>query len=345
VGFISAASAQNVYTPPVGFITQNMTTAGYSYVSLGLATLPVASGTVAACVPASNSFYDNAANWANDNFSNGLPYEVEFTVPLGGPTNSYPNAGLIDGIKSFTNPGTVNTLGDDSSFISAGYTYLIRPSWTPNTAFGTPANCGLNGGANGNAADNVYVWNNQGQNTVAYWYKTSGPITAQGWRGGPNSSASVDQGTNALFTDGGLVVFRRAGTTPTNLVLVGGVKLGQTMVAVNPGPNNLTFAGYVYASSLSMTNLGLFTGSTATGLQGGANGNAADNVYVWNPAGQNTIAYWYKTSGPITAQGWRGGPNNSASVDQGTNVLAIGSVLEILRRSGPLFDWFAPQPY
>ncbi len=57
---------------------------------------------------------------------------------------SGPFAGLTDDIV--TNDATsVTTANDDSSEVAATETFKIYPHWTLNTAFGPPANSGLNG--------------------------------------------------------------------------------------------------------------------------------------------------------------------------------------------------------
>jgi len=74
----------------------------------------------------------------------------------------------------------------------------------------------------------------------------------------------------------------------------------------------------------------------------GSNTSAlADNVIVWDPVAQSPVIYWYKASS--ATPGWRG--PQGLLIDAGTNVLPIGSVLQVQRKYSPSFTWTLPAQY
>jgi len=184
-----------------------------------------------------------------------------------------------------------------------------------------------------------------------YWYKTN-TLFGVGWRG--PQGQSVTAGTNILYLDQGLFIARRAAPS-TNVQVVGAVKyadantalVGQTIIpiiqsGVIVGQPSVTIASYPYASSFTMANLNLYTGSSSTGVQPGYSAGSADNVEIWNPTSQGFAVYWYKTN-TLFGVGWRG--PQGQSINAGTNVLSLGSALFVLRRNASPFNWFVPQPF
>jgi uncharacterized protein (TIGR02597 family) len=330
-GMITAAAtyATDVFTDPVGFITQTATPSGLAFWGLGLTQLPVQKGIVGTV--SGTTITDSSGAWTNNQFnSGGVPYEIEIT--------SGSNAGLIDEIVGTTAPNQVTTANNDSGLITAGQTYSIRPSWTLNTLFGTNDSAGLFGASTATAADNVQVWNPIAQSFVTYFYKTNTNGGGVGWRA--SNALSVNAGTNALFLDQGFVVNRKI-ATGTNVVVVGAVKLGQTIVPITQ--SGLTFAGNVYATSLSLGSSGLYTTNDATGLHGASTATAADNVQIWNPAGQSFATYFFKTNTNGGGVGWRA--SNALSVDASTNAIPLGGVAVVNRKIATPFNWTPQQPY
>jgi len=355
VGLIGAAiayqaSAQvNVYTAPVGFITQTANASGLTFWGLGMTQLPTQVGLVGSI--ASNQMIDTSGSWSNDQFdalngSGNSACEIEFLQPTGSPTN-WAFSGLIDEVTASVAPNIIYTSDpNDASLIAAGYRYQIRPSWTLNALFGSTDSGGLFGASTAGAADNVQVWNPNTQGFITYFYKTNTSGGGVGWRA--SNALSANAGTNILYLDGGLVINRKIATS-TNVLLVGAVKdadptvaaVGQTIVPVVQ--SGLTFAGYVYASSLTLGQSGLYTTNPATGLFGASTAGAADNVQIWNPVTQGFITYFFKTNTNGGGVGWRA--SNALSTDASTNVIPLGSVLVINRKQASPFNWFAPQPY
>jgi hypothetical protein len=331
-GMITAVAsyAADVFTDPVGFVTLTAQPSGLSFVSLPMTQLPVQKGLITSIT--GTTVTDSSGNWTNNQFSSGIPYEIEFTQPVGSTNLVF--KGWIDQIVGSTGPGTLVTANDDSSFINNAYGYTIRPSWTPDTVFGPPAQSGIAGGTTAAGADNVFVWDPVNQTPVTYWYRSNS--ATPGWRGPQGTGTPA--GTNALAIYNGIEIQRKTGATPTNIVLVGAVKLGQTINLVYPG---LTYAGYVYASGFTFNTIGLYTTNNATGVAGGTTAAGADNVFVWDPINQTPITYWYRSNS--ATPGWRG-PQGTGT-DAGTNQIPLGAMLKIQRKTLGGFDWFMQQPY
>jgi len=341
VGLITAiasyqATATDVFTDPVGFITVTAEgTSGHagssalSFWGLGMAQLPVVKGIINSV--SGQQLTDLAGNWANNQYNgaNGA-YEIEIT--------SGPSAGLVDSISNSAAPGTIYTSFNDSSMISSGQTYLIRPSWTLNALFGSADSAGLFGSSGPTLADNINVWNPAVQGSVTYYYKTNSNQGGSGWRTAANNSVNV--GTNALFIDQGLTILRRVSNS-TNVLLVGAVKLGQTLSPIVG--SGLTFAGNPYPASFTLGGSGLYTTNDATGLHGASGPTIADNVNIWNPAVQGSVTYYFKTNSNQGGSGWRTAANNS--VDVSSSNINLGTMIIIQRRVATPFNWFMQQPF
>jgi len=354
VGLISAAiayqaPAQTVVTDPVGFITLTATgvtsTAGlYNLWSLGMTQVPVLRG-LTTTISGKQVTLDQALSPGQYNESNTVgsafdpSYFVEFT--------SGPYAGFMDDIVS-NDTAAIYTATDDSGTISAGVTYKIYPHWTIGLVFGPQNQAGLQGGGSGAAADEIEVWNPITMSSAAgtYYYKTTTALGGTGWRSTGNTSINVSN--TVLYIDQGIEVERRTGAGNVNLLLVGAVKLSNT-ISVIYGTNSIgtgfTFAGNVYPAGIPLGTSGLYTGNSATGLNGGGSGAAADEVLVWNPNAQSFAAttYYYKTTTALGGTGWRSTGNTS--IDCSTNQIPLGDIVKIQRRIKGSFNWIVPQPF
>jgi uncharacterized protein (TIGR02597 family) len=339
VGLISAsmsnqASAQNVYTDPVGFITLNVQggSAAYSFLGLGMTQVPVLRGATTTItgtqVTLGQTLTPGQYNPANTVGAATDPsYFIEFT--------SGPNAGLLDDIVS-NDAAAVYTATDDSSMESGGVTFKIYPHWTIGQVFGPSNSAGLGGATSASAADNILVWNPNTQGPATYYFKTGG-LGGTGWRS--TASTSINTSNSVLYIDQGFQIFRHVSTNVT-VQLVGGVKLSNTLsVVVGSG---YTFAGNVEAAGIPIGTSGLYTGNNTTGLNGGTSASAADNVLIWNPATQGSATYYFKTGG-LGGSGWRS--TASTSVDASTNQIPLGAFAEIQRKISGAFTWTIPNQY
>jgi uncharacterized protein (TIGR02597 family) len=330
LGLITAAtgfkaSAIDVFTDPVGFITLTSVGNGFSYVSLGMTQIPALRGVVNAV--AGQKLTLNSTLTPNQYIGPGGATQFFIEITSG------PNAGLTDDIIS-NDTAAVYTASDDSAQVAATETFKIYPHWTLDTAFGPPATSGLNGASTLGGADNLLVWNPLAQGSATYWYRTTG--ATPGWR--DSFSTTINRGTNVLYIDQGIVVQRKVTGTASTL-LVGGVKLGPTIIpAVASG---YTYAGMVYASSYTLNSSQLFTTNSATGVAGASTLGGADNVFIWDPIAQGSATYWWRSTG--ATPGWR--DSFSTTIDRGTNALPFGAVMVVQRKGATPFNYTAPAPY
>ena len=296
------SNAQTISTDPVGFITQHIASNGYTYVALGLTRMPVARGVIGQINTSSKNLVDLNQTFAP---GTGTNYFIEFV--------SGSAIGIMDDITNTAAGPYYTAFTNYYSMISSGDTYKVYPHWTPDTAFGPPAQSGLIGGSTVSVADNVLVLNPNTQLQTTYWYKNTGSSASQGWKLG-----SAVAGTNVLYIDQGLLVLHRTTSLPTWL-LAGGVKLGPT---VSPCNTNYTAAANVYAGGWTFNSSGLYTTNALTGVNGGSTVSVADNVLILNPNTQLQTTYWYKNTGSSASQGWKIG-----STAAGTTNIPLGTVL------------------
>jgi hypothetical protein len=311
-------NADPVVTDPVGYITQPITSNGYTYVALGLTRLPVARGVIG--VKGAKSLTDLNQTFAP---GTGTNYFIEIT--------SGTAIGIMDDITNTVAGPYYTSATNYYSMISSGNTYKVYPHWTLDTSFGPPAQSGLNGGSSVGASDNVIIFNPITQTPASYWYKNTGGASTQGWKLG-----SAAAGTNVLYLDQGLVIQHKTNSLPTWL-LVGGVKLGPTL---SPCNTNYTYAANVYAAAYTFDSAHLYTTNTATGINGGSSVGASDNVIIFNRTTQSPASYWYKNTGGASTQGWKLG-----SAAAGTNSIPYGTVLVVQRKYNATFNWMMPAPY
>jgi uncharacterized protein (TIGR02597 family) len=243
-------------------------------------------------------------------------------------------AGFSDDIVS-NDAANVYTANGDAAFLATGDTFKIYPHNTLNTVFGPQDQAGLVGSNTQTLADNIFIWNPVSQSSAIYWYKTTS--ATPGWRG--PAGLLTDAGNTPLYIDQDIEVQSKYAKTTNSVILVGAVKLGPTITVVPSA--GLAFVGDMYASSLTFSNLNLYTGNPNTGVAGSNTQTLADNVFVWNPVSQSSVIYWYKTTS--ATPGWRG--PQGLLIDAGTNVLPIGVVLKVQHKYAPTFEWTLPAQY
>jgi uncharacterized protein (TIGR02597 family) len=221
------------------------------------------------------------------------------------------------------------TLADDlNSVLATTSTFVVTPYWTLGTAL--PAGGGLQGGTSATAADTVTIYNANFVGSV-YFYNTS----ANQWRSGLAAS------DNVIIPPGTGLGIERKQDSPVSLVLAGSVPLGTSAVDVNGSLSGTatrnTLVGSAYPlASMRLAEIGLYTGDSATGLQGGTSATAADTVTIFNPATGVATVYFYNTS----ANQWRTGLTGSDNV-----TIPEGAAVLITRKNGRSpFTWYIPQP-
>jgi len=227
------------------------------------------------------------------------------------------------------------TLADDfNSVLLQGTSFSIVPYWTLGTAL--PNGAGLNGGNTQggptSSTDNVILYNTNFTPTTYYWKLNASPPS---WAVGntPANNAIIPPGT-------GFVVDRRTNAT-ASIVLPGTVPLGTSAVAVNGSPTasaaRPTLVGSAYPlASKTLSELGLYTGNSSTGLQAASNAGAADNLTIYNPTTGSQTVYYYHSGN----NRWQTGNTPAGDV-----TIPEGSAVLITRKGGrPGFTWYIPQP-
>ena len=325
-----ATCQTQVSTGPSGFITLRIAGHGgaggvqISFIGLGLASHTEFEGNLESHI--ANTLTDTGASWVDDQFNgaNGAHF-VEIT--------SGPNAGYTADILDTDGAAKMLTVADNfSALLSGGETYRVRKHWTIERVFGQNNEAGL-GGGNSITADQILIYNPVSQSYTTFYYQTSG-LGGVGWRAA--GSPTVNQSKAKLYPDEGLVIKRKQ-ASDLQVRLFGQVKLGPTIVPVHMGAN---FIGNVYPTdTMTMGNSALYTGNSATGLNGG-NVITADQVLIYNGTGYDT--YYYQTSG-LGGVGWRraGAPTVNAS----GVVLPKGKSFIVKRKHPSPFAWVMPQTF
>jgi uncharacterized protein (TIGR02597 family) len=330
---LTYSAMADVTTDPVGFITLAATT-GPNRVSrwgMGMTMLPEQKGSANVI---SNAVTDASAAFSANQWAPGVanPYELELT--------SGPLAGYYDTITGNDAQNVYLANSATNSPGLSGVSYLIRPIWTLNKAFGsTTATEPFQGGTSSGNADNVQVWDPSTQGYTIYYFKTSSSLGGSGWRSSGNST--TDKGSTPLYIDRGMTILRSPASN-LNVLLVGAVKLGPTISPIIGG-SKVTRAANVYPFAFTLANSGLFTGSTATGLQGGTSANNSDQVQIWDPSAQNYTVYFFKTSSSLGGSGWRSSGNSTT--DKSGVTYPLGGSATILRVNANGFNWVMPQPF
>jgi len=347
IGLITAATgfqarAVDVFTDPVGFITLTAegtsgpgSSPAYSFQGLGMTQIPALRGVVGTVsgqqVPVNSTLTPGQ-------YAEG-PRGPLFYIEDVNSNSAY--AGFTDDIIS-NDANNVYTLFNDSVQIAANDSFKIYPHWTIATVFGATDQAGLQQGT-GTTADQILIQNPNlpGQPLATYFYNnaTTKSLTP-GWRG--TASGNTDVSQTPLYSDQGVLIGRQVSTNVSYL-LVGGVKLGPTLIPLS-GTNN--FAGNVYATSaMTLSNSHLYTDGLPSDSLVAGTGTTADQVLVHNDVTGGLTVYFYNnaTTKSLTP-GWRS--TSSGNTDQSGATIPMGAfVLISLQPGHPGFNWAEPAPY
>ncbi len=334
VGVISAAiayqaTAQTVYTDPVGFITLNATNGpnGLSYLGLSMTQVPVFRGALNAAPSGTaiplTGLVAGSYTQATINAIGNPQFYIEDVN-----SNNAAGFGFSDDIVS-NDANNVYTANNDSSVFANGDAVKIYPHWNFNSVFGaTDTVVPLTSSTTPSLADQITLYNPVNGQSAIYYYRTG-----KGWR--YTSNVTIDCGATTLYSDQGIILSRVSGSdTNAGFLLVGGVKVLKTQVPVYTGVN---LPAEVYAYSVTLTNSGLYTGSVATGLGGSTTPSLADQVTILT--GPNAGVYYYRTG-----KGWR--YTSNVTIDAGNTPLTMGTGFLINRLpTNGSFTWTATAPY
>jgi len=342
IGLITAASgfkasATDVFTDPVGFITLTAVgTSGpgspaYSFTGLGMTQIPALRGLVGTVsgqqVPVNSTLTAGQFNAG----PLGPLFYIE-DVNAGSPY-----VGFTDDIIS-NDAANVYTANNDSSLIATGDAFKIIPHWTIATVFGPTDQSGLQPGSL-STADQILIQNPITQAFTTYYYATATKVLTAGWKNPATGNADASQ--TPLYNDQGVLINRQVSTN-LSIQLVGAVKIGPTIVPLG-GSNN--FAGNVYATgSITLSNSGLYTDGSSTDSVVAGSLSTADLVLIHNDNTGAFNTYYYATATKVLTAGWKNPATGNA--DASTNVIPLGAEILIQiqpPRSG--FNWKEPAPY
>ena len=260
---------------------------------------------------------DANAAWSNAQFgSTNAPAYAEFD-------NGY----MVD-IAGTASSQSLSLAGSISGLVSTGDNYRVRQHFTIASLFGTNNETGLKAGLNPTQADTILVVIPQTQQTMTIFYFSN--EVAQGWYRADYSPAA-DQ---VIYPEQGVMV-RRVVPGNVNLYVCGPVKLGATIVPVEPGFNSVGTLKSL--STMTLSSLNLYTGDPSTGIASGLNLTVSDAVLVVEPSGATASYFYFKNS--QGQEGWLDSLFNPA----GSTAIPAGSAFFIKRQPAHgSFEWTIP---
>ena len=316
-------------TEPVGFTTINVRGKSGAANAFSTVVLPMerADAFVGACTGA---IFSTDANRTVITFPSNIFTANQFT---GAGNQHYfrlsngANAGDFSTIVA----NTLNsiTLSDDlNAVLATTSTFAVTPYWTLSTAL--PSGGGLNSGSNASAADTVTIYNANFTGTV-YFYSS----TNNRWQN--NLTAAND----VIIPPGSGLGVTRKQAAAVGLVFPGSVPLGSSAVDINGSTSGVatrnTLVGSAYPlASKRLADLGLYTGNSSTGVQGGSSATPSDTVTIYNPSTGVGTVYFYST----TNNRWQNNLTDASNV-----TIPEGAAVLVSRKQGRApFTWYIPQP-
>jgi hypothetical protein len=288
-------------------------TAGLTYFSQRMV-LPIQYAGVVSSLQTAG-LVDTNATWGNGQFGSLVsPAYAEFD-----------NGTMVDitssGAQSLSLAGALNGVA------TPGDVYRVRQHFTIASLFGTNNETGLKPGLNPSQADTILLQIPETGATMTIFYFSNAVV--HGWYRSDYSSAA----NQIIYPEQGVMV-RRVAAGNVNVYACGPVKTGVTVAPVEPGYN---LVGTLKSlSSVSLSQMNLYTGSPLTGLASGLNPSTADTLVVVQPNGSTATYFYFKNA---TMQGWYSALFQPA----GNTMFAPGSAFFIQRRAanGP-FNWTIP---
>ena len=320
-----AAIASNVFadtavTDPVGYVTSYVAGSSsgstYSVISPTLTRAVEYAGLASSATPTAINFPVSTFSPAQvAAFATGN-YWVEVTnggaALEGGWTN-------ITGATS----SSVTTADSMVPFIpGATSTIKIRAHTTISDYLGTTNSAGLGAGPDAGIADEVVFLDASVAPAPAIL--TSVFYDGTGWYDSDGNPAD----TKIIEPGQGLLTVRKL-VPDISFVHVGHVKTGQTQISVYPKDNIVPIPQSV---GVTLAASGLYTGSSATGVNDGPDAGIADEVVIFNNEGLG-ISYFQDSTGWFDVDG---NPADSTILKEG------GGAYLIRKAPGAAFSWKAP---
>ena len=278
---------------------------------------PILSAGVVSSINSAHLIDTNAVFSTGQFGTNGLTY-VEF------------DQGTMADIMG-NNANTVALASNSGGLASEGDKYRIRAHFTIDTLFGSDNGAGLAAGPNPTLADQIILLIPQTQRTVTFFYYFNPSFTTfQGW---VRADTFLPAGNQVIYPEQGVII-RRTLTNDINLFVCGPLKPGTTIVPIQPGYNLL--GSLKSFTSVTLSNLNLFTGNSATGVVGGQNPSACDNLVVFRSGRSSTYFYYFN---PGVYQGW---VSANGFIPSGDVQISPGSAFFLVRQAPGPFNWTIP---
>ncbi|MBC2592729.1 hypothetical protein H5P28_00495 [Ruficoccus amylovorans] len=248
---------------------------------------------------------------------------------------------ILDVIATGADSGTNTlTVGEDLSGMDEfiGASFAIREKHTLANVFGASnEKVGLTGGTNFTKADLVYV---QVDDYLDIFFYQDWPdeYNNDGWR--QIRKSTVDMANLCIDPDFGIMIYRREGGAPVNMVTTGDVKLGTARTTFLQGLNPINMK---FPVGMTLGTSGLYDPVNPV-LQSGTNFTKADLVYVFSPELDAFDIYFYQDwPDEYDNDGWR--QIRKSSISQDDLSIPSGAMIIIYRRSSEPTEWTLPQPF
>ena len=305
-------------TTPVGYTTQTLPPAQFSFVGITLHNSVISSGVV------------------TDESSTSITVSgVNFETLLGIHSASSPTYilelpdGTISEVSSWTSAGVLNLPDDVTGLVTPNTTtYKLRKADTISDIFGATNSAGLKPDTDGdfqNNADLVFVIGANGAPTIVYYYNDG---DSQGWFTGGGAPA---ENLPIVYADG-FYIRRQAGSS-LDLTISGEVKTASTKGILISGFNFLSSVVPVGAT-LGNSGLSNFIAPDTTGDFQASN---VDNVLLPQSNGSFITAYYYNDG---DSQGWFTGGGADA-----TNLPIDGAFIILNRGAAKSYTLASPSFY
>ncbi len=289
----ATASAQDVISRPVGYLTQTIPSGQTRSFSIPFdpagSTIP---GTVGKLTAVGANYLENsAATWTAGAFSAPeAPYFVRLTTG--------PHTGRLFRIVAPANTATRLYVADDGVGLAdlalgtgvSGTSFEIIPGDTLATFFGTMAagdSLVLHGAADPLQADIVQVWG--GAAWLNFYYNTAW----NRWARDTDVAGDPPRNHFLLRSDRGLMLTRR-GATPLDLAVIGRVLNTPQRAYHTRTDSALTFLATMQAAGTTLGALGLQDGTRTTAWRGAADPAQADQLLVWS--GATWFSFFYNSA-------------------------------------------------
>ena len=147
-------------------------------------------------------------------------------------------------------------------------------------------------------ADQIWLWDTEGNDWVKYFYMKQGTAAAVGWcKKGETAPTTDTIGPGETF-----FFYRGSGAAAATLSLSGGVRPFAAEAQYDAPPaTKYKFIGYPWPVDLPIAGVEKYQGAP----KGAASALAtADQIWLWDTEGNDWVKYFYMKKGTAAAVGW-----------------------------------------